>query len=484
MSLSLRKRFAWVVALTAAVGVLCAPAALASTGVGTPLTQTEAMDGNLQVAQGSTLSVGYDFKMPGHHPPATVGFMGTTVTFNATCASGSPGTRTIEVDISDRGYSDPANSSAWYPSGDKNDASTYQGSTTVPGFCDQGALVRLQQGGKFTTNVSSADTQDRMNLRWHYADGTSGDWSDAYSVIPSPATGCAVTNTNTNRIYSTLQGAQDQASDGDTLTVQNTCTGPTTISHSLTITGDVGTNPTLDGNQAASVLTFDKNLTYNVNHLTIQDGHATNGGGVYMNDGSTGTFDHDNVINNAADRLGSGFYIDDGSTATMSYDVVVNDKGPVAVADVGANLTITNTTVSANVVSDGTTTAPIWDLSFTGMITGGTYELQLDGDTTTPLPYNATAAQIQTALESLPNTDPGTVDVIDRCPICAVPEIQITFAKADGTPVYRGMALTDSTLTGSGAGASIAPKPVDTAAIKYYESSTGTLQHFLRLSMS
>ena len=266
-----------------------------------------------------------------------------------------------------------------------------------------------------------------------------------------------------------------QASDGDTLTVQNTCTGPTTISHSLTITGDVGTNPTLDGNQAGSVLTFDKNLTYNVNHLTIQDGHATNGGGVYMNDGSTGTFDHDNVINNVADRLGSGFYIDDGSTATISYDVVVNDKGPVAVADVGANLTITFTTVSANVVSDGSTTAPVWDLSFTGMITGGTYELQLDGDTTTPLPYNATAAQIQTALESLPNADPGTVDVEIPCPICAAPDIQITFHKADGTPVYRAMALTDSTLAGGG-GASIGPKPVDTAAIKYYETSTGTLQ--------
>ena len=45
MSLSLRKRFAWVVALTAAVGVLCAPAALASTGVGTPLMTQTAGDG-------------------------------------------------------------------------------------------------------------------------------------------------------------------------------------------------------------------------------------------------------------------------------------------------------------------------------------------------------------------------------------------------------------------------------------------------------
>jgi hypothetical protein len=156
-----------------------------SYSVGTLLTtKTQAMAGDLKVAQGSTLSAGYDFTMPGQHPAATVGFLGTTVTFNATCASGTPGSKPIVVNIDDQGYNDPANSSAWYPSGNQNDASTYQGSTTVPSFCDPGALVRLQQGGTFSTYVTST-AQNKVNLRWHYMDETGGGWSGTYSVIPS-----------------------------------------------------------------------------------------------------------------------------------------------------------------------------------------------------------------------------------------------------------------------------------------------------------
>ena len=156
-----------------------------SYSVGTPLTtKTQAMAGDLKVAQGSTLSAGYDFTMPGSHPAATVGFLGTTVTFNATCASGTPGSQPIAVYIDDQGYDDPANSSAWYPSGDQNDDSTYQGSTTVPSFCDPGALVRLQQGGTFSTYVTST-AQNKVNLRWHYKDGKVSGWSGTYSVIPN-----------------------------------------------------------------------------------------------------------------------------------------------------------------------------------------------------------------------------------------------------------------------------------------------------------
>jgi hypothetical protein len=148
-------------------------------------TKAQAMDGDLKVAQGSTLSAGFDFTMPGGHPAATVGFLAASVTFNATCASGTPGSQTIVVNITDQSYLDPANSSAWYPSGDQNDVLTYQGSATVPSFCDPGSLVRLQLGGTFSTHVTSSDTQDKVNVRWHYKDGTGGGWSGTYSVIPS-----------------------------------------------------------------------------------------------------------------------------------------------------------------------------------------------------------------------------------------------------------------------------------------------------------
>ena len=91
------------------------------------------------------------------------------------------------VDIPNQAYTVPANNSAWYPSGDQTSAATYQGSTTVPSFCDPPALVRLQQGGTFITNVMSTDKENKVNVRWHYTDehGTGGGWSGTYSVIPN-----------------------------------------------------------------------------------------------------------------------------------------------------------------------------------------------------------------------------------------------------------------------------------------------------------
>jgi probable HAF family extracellular repeat protein len=153
---------------------------------GTALTtNTQAMNGDMKVAQGSTLSAGYDFTMPGTHPSATVGFLGAQVTFQATCASGTPGSMTITVNIPDQSYVDPPSSPAWYPSSNQNSSLTYQGSATVPSFCDAGALVRFQQGGTFSTHVTSTDISDKVNIRWHYMDGTGGGWSGMYSITPS-----------------------------------------------------------------------------------------------------------------------------------------------------------------------------------------------------------------------------------------------------------------------------------------------------------
>ncbi len=42
--------------------------------------------------------------------------------------------------------------------------------------------------------------------------------------------------------------------------------------------------------------------------------------------------------------------------------------------------------------------------------TGGTFTLSFEGGTTGPIPYNATAAQVQAALEALPNIGPGNAE--------------------------------------------------------------------------
>jgi predicted outer membrane repeat protein len=113
----------------------------------------QAMGGNLIVQPGNTLRVGYDFTMPGSHPTTMLVFTQTLVTFQALCASGSGG-GTIVFSIPNQSYTDPQNSSAWYPSGNQQDPSVYQGSLTVPDLCGGGALS-LRQGATFSATVGS-----------------------------------------------------------------------------------------------------------------------------------------------------------------------------------------------------------------------------------------------------------------------------------------------------------------------------------------
>lgn len=48
-------------------------------------------------------------------------------------------------------------------------------------------------------------------------------------------------------------------------------------------------------------------------------------------------------------------------------------------------------------------------ITVTGSPTGGTFTLTFEGETTGPIAFNATAAQVQTALEALPDIEPGDV---------------------------------------------------------------------------
>jgi hypothetical protein len=168
-------------ALAPLLSVAAAPQQSDSPGVITMGPQ--AMEGDLKVQPGETLWVGYSFTMPGNHPAATLNFAGSQVSFAYTCVA-SAGTGTFVVPIDDQSSSVPANSSAWYPSGDQHSPAVYQGARTVPDVCN-GGRVRLQQGGTFSASVS-ADTANKVNIRWHYsAHGTSGSWSGTKSVVPS-----------------------------------------------------------------------------------------------------------------------------------------------------------------------------------------------------------------------------------------------------------------------------------------------------------
>lgn len=56
-------------------------------------------------------------------------------------------------------------------------------------------------------------------------------------------------------------------------------------------------------------------------------------------------------------------------------------------------------------------TNEVQQVAITGSPTSGTFTLTYSGQTTAAIPYNATAAQVKTALEGLSNINPGDVDV-------------------------------------------------------------------------
>lgn len=61
------------------------------------------------------------------------------------------------------------------------------------------------------------------------------------------------------------------------------------------------------------------------------------------------------------------------------------------------------------VLGSGTAVAEVQTLTATGTVSGGTYRLQYNGETTTSLAYNASNATIQAALEALPSIGTGGV---------------------------------------------------------------------------
>ena len=181
-----RRRGLRVAAATAAIGtgmvLLLAPNAQAD-GPGSLTMGPQAMEGDLKLAPGTTLRVGYDFTVPGKHPEVNVSFESPQVTFTATCVSGVGG-GTFVVTMPSATYNDPESSSSWYPSGDQHSDAVYQGELAVPDLCG-GGLVRLSRGGTFTTTVTSDVTVKGVNVRWHYsANGTSGSWSGTKGVVP------------------------------------------------------------------------------------------------------------------------------------------------------------------------------------------------------------------------------------------------------------------------------------------------------------
>lgn len=99
--------------------------------------------------------------------------------------------------------------------------------------------------------------------------------------------------------------------------------------------------------------------------------------------------------------------------------------------------------IGGNVISTGGAgTAEVQTVTITGVPTGGTFTLSLDGEVTAPIDFDAVAADVQSALVALPNVGVGNATVTGTGPFT------VTFAVALGNVpqmIGNGSGLTGGT---------------------------------------
>ena len=203
-------------------------------GAGTIVIGPQAMEGNLQVHPGDPLRAGFDFTMPGSHPAAQVTVENGSVRLSVKCSNGtSPPPIAFNLPAQTIGVS--ANSPAWYPSGNQSDPSVYQGSLAAPDLCG-GGVMSAAAGATLTATVSSTDTTDALNFRFHYSDNTAGSWSATAHALPVPFAETLPTVQLTPALGLTLAVGRTSAVPGDLLTYTSTVTN---TGATLTLAGDL-----------------------------------------------------------------------------------------------------------------------------------------------------------------------------------------------------------------------------------------------------
>jgi streptogramin lyase len=105
--------------------------------------------GDPTVAPGTTIGVGYDFRLPTNKATVHVDVGDPSVTLTLECVSG--GTKVDDtVPLPPQTYTVPGHD--WEPGSKETDPLTFQGSLTIPDVCN-GGMIRLHDGGSFAANV-------------------------------------------------------------------------------------------------------------------------------------------------------------------------------------------------------------------------------------------------------------------------------------------------------------------------------------------
>jgi hypothetical protein len=167
------------------------------------------------------------------------------------------------------------------------------------------------------------------------------------------ANGCDVT-------HCSLREAIASATPGATITFAESATGTITltstlqINKNLTITGPGAAQLTVSGDNAHRVFTFGAGVTASLSGLTIADGSAANGGGIYKTIGTL-TITDCVISGNQATGSGGGIYNATGTLIITDCVVSGNQAGGAGgiVSYGGGAVWITESTISGNTAATG-----------------------------------------------------------------------------------------------------------------------------------
>ncbi len=142
----------------------------------------------------------------------------------------------------------------------------------------------------------------------------------AFSLTPPSPSYAATLTVCASGCYTTIAAAIAAANPlgGDTISIQDASHNEAniTVDRDLTIQGQGATNTAVDGTGiSGSVFTISAGVTATIQDVTIRNGSAFLGGGIYNN--GTVTISNSTLSGNSAD-FGGGIGNDNGGTVTIS----------------------------------------------------------------------------------------------------------------------------------------------------------------------
>ena len=208
---------------------------------------------------------------------------------------------------------------------------------------------------------SSGDLFGTADQAGPSSDGTVFEYAPSIVTVTSLVDGAGTFTPGSNPTDTTLRGALANAPTGSTIVFQNglsgtlTLTSALSISDNLTISGPGAATIAISGNNASSVFSATSSATVILSGLTIENGHATNGGGI-ANNGGILALTNDTFSGNAATSDGAGVY--STGTATIVGCTFLTNAAQVSGGGIdnaiGGTMTLTNDTISGNTAqSDG-----------------------------------------------------------------------------------------------------------------------------------